>query len=784
MYQNRVFAERLEVANPVILLGTENTSGGDTRQLGASYRYYSGGVKYTGLVRDTADGKWKVYDSLTSLPGVNTGTGIVDGTGFALADFGGRAISASTSITAGTSITATTSMSSGTTMAVGTNLTVAGNATISGDLTVSGTTTTVNTNNLLVEDNIIVANAGPANMKEDAGFLVKRTSANILANDNTAKVTGTINAGTSSTVFSLATGGKPADYYKGWLVTVAGTESGTSFITTSDTDGSNTVVTLATALTGTPANTDTYNLYNRVYKGLIHDETANEIVMGAVPRDNDASGVFTTSDANGNLLDYVGLRALNLTTSGAVSAGSTVTAGTGLTVTTGNATVSSGNISVTSGTITSSGNISSSAGALSANTSVTAGTTVSAGTTVTAGTGLTVTTGNATVSSGNISVTSGTISASGNISSSSGALSASTTVTAGTGLTVSSGGANVAGGVVVSSGNLSVSAGTLSSSGNISSSAGSVSANTTVTAGTGLTVTTGNANITAGTVNVGTNYASLSTGGTLNDSGLYFTRTTTNASGDTAYDASVLPSTAYTGASTSLIIDTTTLTDGNNLTSGADGLVGWIIKDNLSSEIRTITASTAVSGNASTLTLSTGFTNSRTTSDPFSLYPSKNAAIVWDESLGSFVATKLPRAGGSLLIDASAGLPATYADLTVNNLTLGGTLSFSGTLTKHTLTITATTSLTAAQIKEHDMILFSPASANIVITLPEISTLALGANSVSEIVLVNTSDTYTVTINPGSGDTIELVSTVVLSEQYVKVTIGAYTANVTDWLIL
>lgn len=98
-----------------------------------------------------------------------------------------------------------------------------------------------------------------------------------------------------------------------------------------------------------------------------------------------AAAGFTAS--GGNIVASTG----NITsTLGSVSAGTTITAGTGVTATTGGVTASAGNITATTGNIVS-----------------TAGS-VSAATTVTAGTGVTATTGGLTATAGGLTVTAGT----------------------------------------------------------------------------------------------------------------------------------------------------------------------------------------------------------------------------------------------------------------------------------------------------------------------------------------------------------------------------------------
>lgn len=126
------------------------------------------------------------------------------------------------------------------------------------------------------------------------------------------------------------------------------------------------------------------------------------------------------------------------------------------------------------------------------------------GTTLTVGTGITLTTGNITASSGNISasgsVTGGTgvTATTGNIVASSGNMSASGTITAGTGITSTTGNIVATAGAVNAGTTMTAGTGITATTGNIVATAGAVNAGTTMTAGTGLTVTTGNATISTG----------------------------------------------------------------------------------------------------------------------------------------------------------------------------------------------------------------------------------------------------------------------------------------------
>lgn len=194
-------------------------------------------------------------------------------------------------------------------MIIGNNLvTVNNDLSISGNLTVSGTTTTLNVSTLEVEDNIIIANSQVGS--DDAGFVIKRSVANIVAGDS-VKETGTVSSGTSTTIFALATGASGVDtidYYKGWAVQLTGgTVSGTSFITSS-TSANPPVITIETALGGTPAGDETYNLYNKTYTGIIWDESRDKLSFYGFPQE-DGQTMVNPSATDGTAGEYINIEA-------------------------------------------------------------------------------------------------------------------------------------------------------------------------------------------------------------------------------------------------------------------------------------------------------------------------------------------------------------------------------------------------------------------------------------------------------------------------------------------
>ncbi len=169
----------------------------------------------------------------------------------------------------------------------------------------------------------------------------------------------------------------------------------------------------------------------------------------ATLRSNDITSAGAITAVTGNITATAG----NLVaTAGSVSAGTTVTGGTGVTATTGNVVATAGQ--------------------------------VNAGTTMTAGTGITATTGNIVATAGQVN--------------------AGTTMTAGTGITATTGNVVATAGQVNAGTTMTAGTGITATTGDIVATAGALSAGTTVTGGTGVTATTGNVSATAGMVVAGT----------------------------------------------------------------------------------------------------------------------------------------------------------------------------------------------------------------------------------------------------------------------------------------
>ena len=272
----------LEIRNPLFLsnAGVTSASGTDTIDTGLISSYYDGtNIVYNGLYRQASSAKFQLFSGLQVLPDVTTGLVNTAGAGYARADLELQ------------------------------NLRAYGDVVIDGDFTVSGTVTTFNVNTLNVEDNVIVANAGPANVKPDGGFVVKRAVSSVIT--DVAKQSGTASAvGTTTTIELQAANGHGSvlDYYKGWVISFGGDVSGSATVLTS-TAANPPVLTFDTAASGATTASSTYNLYNKVYVGTIWDESTGMETFYGFPRENLMGVIDPAGDSgDGNLADYIDTR--------------------------------------------------------------------------------------------------------------------------------------------------------------------------------------------------------------------------------------------------------------------------------------------------------------------------------------------------------------------------------------------------------------------------------------------------------------------------------------------
>lgn len=277
-----ISTEELDIRNPLFTINSEvDNTFTDVNDMGFIGKYYDGAnVSYTGLFRDATDATFKLFDGLQTAP--NTDTGVVDilGTGYSLANLHTKDIHAF------------------------------GSLTVEGDMTISGTVTSFDVNTLTVEDNIIVANAGPANVKEDAGFVVRRPKSAVIL--DTPKESGTASAsGTTTTVtLQVANGhGTLLNYYAGWIIKFAGDVTG-SAIVVSSTAANPPVLTVDTAATGSTSTSTTYQLFNKQYVGTIYDESTDKLTSYGFPRENEMGVIDIAGNAgDGNKADFIDTQA-------------------------------------------------------------------------------------------------------------------------------------------------------------------------------------------------------------------------------------------------------------------------------------------------------------------------------------------------------------------------------------------------------------------------------------------------------------------------------------------
>lgn len=728
-----VETREFQVENPIFRVGTnvDNTYT-DTQDIGLFGQYYDGAnLCYTGLFRDANDsGKYKLFKGLQDLPVVADGSALVNtaGTGYALANLDIQ------------------------------DLHAFGSTVIEGDLTVNGTMTTVNVNTLSVEDNIIIANSGPANQKEDAGFVVRRVAANVASAD-AIKQSGTASAsGTTTTVeLQAANGhGTTLNYYKGWVVKFGGDVTGTAIVTSS-TAADPPVLTFDTAASGATTTSSTYELFNKQFAGWVYDESTDYATFYGFPREDLEAVIDPAGDAgNGNLADYVNLRVNdmdaknNITSTGSIASGTSVSATTSMSAGT---------------TITSVGNISSTTGSVSAFTTLSAGTSISAGSTISA-------VGNITSSTGDLVSTLGNVLANQSITATNGAITA------------------LNGNIVASVGNISATTGNVTAG-------GSVSATTTVTAGTSISATNnitttagdlvasnGNLNIVNGNATIGGNLTvsgsilaplniddniiSVNAGPNVlaEDFGYVGKRTAVNVAAQDAPKIDLVAvQTNYTALSTTLLI--------TNAASGTNYFKGWVVTNTVDglSVARTVNSSTNVS-TTHTLILDSGFTSALTAgTDTVKLYNKHYAGWIYDESTDTINMVGFPREIGETKIDPIApvnGNIPDYINMAVNNLAVGGTFSFTGSISHHTKVQVASITFTQTDMFDHDIIYLNPTGGNTTYTLPQISSLVIPANQSYIVLFVNIHPTNTATLARSGSDTIEGATTLKFAKQWMK----------------
>ncbi len=205
----------------------------------------------------------------------------------------GLAVSGTTTLTDQTDSTSNTSgalvVSGG--IGVAKNIYVGGNAVVSGNLTVNGTTTTIYSTSASVADNTMILNSGPAGSGKDSGFLVQRfqndnnTGSGDVVSD-TEKLSTTITSATTTSI-TLASGANTNnEYYTNWWIKITSGAANNNVRKIISYDGTSRVATLSTAMTATPTNGATVNLYNKQFSTMIWQESTKSFTPAFVSSDS------------------------------------------------------------------------------------------------------------------------------------------------------------------------------------------------------------------------------------------------------------------------------------------------------------------------------------------------------------------------------------------------------------------------------------------------------------------------------------------------------------------
>ncbi len=208
------------------------------------------------------------------------------------------------------------------------NLYVGGNTIISGNLTVSGTTTTVYSSSMSVSDNTLILNSGPSGSGKDSGIMIHRyqTDNNSGTGDvvsDTEKLSTTVTAATATTV-TLQTGvNTNNDFYKNWWIKITSGSAANNVRQITSYDGTTRVATLSSAMTATPANGTSINLYNKPFTTFIWQESSKSFMPAFVASDSTSTmDIIDKANMSVNKLTII-----DSTASSSSSTGSIITQG-------------------------------------------------------------------------------------------------------------------------------------------------------------------------------------------------------------------------------------------------------------------------------------------------------------------------------------------------------------------------------------------------------------------------------------------------------------------------
>lgn len=187
-------------------------------------------------------------------------------------------------------------------VAIHKNLNVVGNTTINGNLYVNGSTTNIETTNTVLNDNLIVLNAGPSGVR-DSGMIITRYQEDNdigfgdIVNETTyVEIQIPLQSGMTDTQIKLSgTASSVNDYYKNWWIKITSGFSDNQVRKIVAYNGNTKIATISSPWTSqNPGENDIVFLYNRVYVGLIYNETDDLFVFGSTLEDpGNTSVIFT-----------------------------------------------------------------------------------------------------------------------------------------------------------------------------------------------------------------------------------------------------------------------------------------------------------------------------------------------------------------------------------------------------------------------------------------------------------------------------------------------------------
>ena len=198
-------------------------------------------------------------------------------------------------------------------LGVANNIYAGGDVNILGNLNVNGTTTFVNTTNIEIKDNLILLNSAPSGTSDSGMFVYRYQIANDsglgdIVNDSTFTVQSLPSqSGLSQNEIRLdPSSSASTDFYKGWWIKITSGFSSNQVREITSYNGTTKVATISSNwTTQNPSGTDTINLYNKPYTGVIYNESSDNFEFIS-------SNVRPTS-ASLNITDYVPIKASKLT---------------------------------------------------------------------------------------------------------------------------------------------------------------------------------------------------------------------------------------------------------------------------------------------------------------------------------------------------------------------------------------------------------------------------------------------------------------------------------------